>query len=225
MIWPLMKLDLRKTLPAYLATVAVLTGFILITRDILDSANIFVLALTLIQGWLLAWRIFCDSENTRPFLFSRPWSPARMFWNRWALAVILQITTVLLIAAILAAGTRTAIHQRNVPYFPMVERFELSILWPIAAAPAVTFHITMLFMLRGMVLRRIGAGKGRALIAKAVIGLVLMMFLAGLKFRDATQAGVVVQRIGNLVLIYAAVLAVLCTAASLNCYKNMEIES
>ena len=225
MIWPLIKLDLRKTLPAYLATVVVLVGFILITRDILDSANVFVLVLAMAQGWLLAWRIFRDGDNTQSFLFSRPWSPARIFWNRWALAVILQITTVLLIYVILAAGTRTLIYQRHLPYFPMVERFELSILWPIALAPALTFHIIMFLMLRSTVVNPGGTDRWRGFVVKIALGLILMMFIGGGTVMVDPGLGGAGVRTGDLAFIYAAVLAVLCTAASLNCYKNMEIES
>ncbi len=222
MIWPLIKLDLRKTLPTYLATLVVLVWFILITRDVLDSANIFVLVMAMAQGWLLAWRIFGDRHNTQAFLFSRPWSPARIFWNRWALAVILQIATVLLIYVILAAGTRTVIHQRNMPYFPMVERFELSILWPIGLAPAITFHIIMFLMLRCTV---ISAGRLWPLVVKASLGLILMIFIGGHTVMVVAEPGGAGLRTGHLAFVYAAVLAVLCTAASLNCYKNMEIQS
>ena len=148
MIWPLIKLDLKKALPLYLTLLVVQIGFVLITRDILDSSNVFVSVLA--QGWMLAWRIFRDAPHTPSFLFSRPWSRARIFWNRWALAVTLQSVTVLLIYCILAAGTRTLIYQRQVPWFPMVERFELSILWPIALASIITFHIIM-FLLTGCI--------------------------------------------------------------------------
>ena len=225
MIWPLIKLDLRKTLPTYLATVVVLVGFILITRDILDSANVFVLVLAMAQGWLLAWRIFRDVDNTQSFLFSRPWSPARMFWNRWTLAVTMQIVTVLLVSVILAAGTRTLIHQRNVPYFPMVERFELSILWPIALAPAITFHIIMFLMLRSTVVNPGFRSRWRAYVVKAALGLILMIFIGAGKAIAVSGPGGSGVRTGHLAFIYGAVLAVLCTAASLNCYQNMEIES
>jgi len=109
MIWPLIKLDLRKALPAYLASLVVMIGFILITRDILDSTNIFVIIMAVIQGCLIACFLFSDPNNTRSFLFSRPWSPTRIFWNRWALAVILQIATVLLVYTIIAAGTKLSI--------------------------------------------------------------------------------------------------------------------
>ncbi|MCP4610627.1 MAG: hypothetical protein GY845_18105 [Planctomycetes bacterium] len=226
MIWPLIKLDLRKVLPIYIVPVVIQVGFILITFDILDTANVTILVLAMIQGWLLAWCIFRDAHNTRSFLFSRSWSPARIFWNRWILAITLQIGTVLLIYIILAAGTRTILHQFHLPYFPMVERFELSILWPIALAPAITFHIIMFLMLRSKMVSPDGACRWRVIVVIIVLGFILMMFIGAI--RDfMVIPGMVGTGLGtsDLALVYTAVLAILCTAASLNCYKNMEIES
>ncbi|MCP4257700.1 MAG: hypothetical protein GY774_09270 [Planctomycetes bacterium] len=224
MIWPLIKLDLRKVLPTYLVTVVIQVGFILITRDILDTTNVTILVLAMIQGWLLAWCIFRDAHNTQSFLFSRPWTPARIFWNRWILAITLQIGMVLLIYVILAAGTRTML--KGLPYFPMVERFELSILWLIALAPAITFHIIMFFMLRSKIVHPGRASRWRAIGVITILGFIFMMFIGAI--RDFM---VIPRMVGtelgtsDLALIYTAVLVILCTAASLNCYKNMEIES
>lgn len=223
MIWPLIKLDLRKALPTYLVLLAVQVGFLLTTRDILDSSNVFFTVLALAQGWMLAYRIFRDAPHTPAFLFSRPWSRARMFWQRWALATTLQIITVLLIYGILAAGTRTLLLQGQLPYFPMAERFELSVLWPIALSSAITFHIIMFLIVWG----RLGYNPGSAhpwqgIVVKIALALILMTFIGA-----GHAVGVVVSSlgIGDLAFIYAVAVALMCTAASLNCYKHMEIES
>jgi hypothetical protein len=226
MIWPLLKLDLRKALPTYLVLLVAHIGFILITRDILDSSNVFVVVLALAQGWMLAWRIFRDAPDTPSFLFSRPWSRPRMFWQRWTLAMTLQIITVLLIYIILASGTRTLLFQRQVPYFPMVERFELSILWPISLTSVITFHIIMFLILWG----RLGYNPGSArpwhgIVVKIAIALILMTFIGGGTVMHVAMSEGPILRTGDLALIYAVVLTIMCTAASLNCYKHMEIES
>ena len=226
MIWPLLKLDLRKALPSYLALLALQVAFILVTRDILDSTNTIVPVLALVQGWLLAWRIFRDAPNTSSFLFSRPWSRARMFWQRWVLAVTLQSITVLVIYGILAVGMRTLIFQRQVPYFPMVERFELSILWPIALVSLTTFHIIMFLICWG----RLGSNPGSArpwqgIIIKIALAFILMTFIGGGHIVGAIASEGPRLRVGDLALIYAVAVAIMCTAASLNCHKHMEIES
>jgi hypothetical protein len=226
MIWPLLKLDLRKSLPSYLALLVLQVAFILVTRDILDSTNTIVPVLALVQGWLLAWRIFRDAPNTPSFLFSRPWSRGRVFWQRWALAVTLQILTVLLIYGMLAAGVRTLIFQRQLPYFPMVERFELSILWPIALVSIASFHIIMFLICWG----RLGYNPGSArpwqgIVVKIALAFILMTFIGGGHIVGAVVTEGPGLGIGHLALIYAAAVAVMCTAASRHCYQHMEIES
>jgi len=226
MIWPLLKLDLRKALPTYVVLLAVQVGFLLINRDILDSRNVFFMVLALAQGWMLAWRIFRDAPNTSSFLFSRPWSRPRMFWQRWALAITLQAVTVLFIYGILVSGTRTLIFQRQLPYFPMVERFELSILWPISLTSVTTFHIIMFLILWG----RLGYNPGSArpwqgIIVKIALAFILMTFIGSGHIVGAVASEGPRLRVGDLALIYAVAVAIMCTAASLNCHKHMEIES
>ncbi len=224
MIWSLIRLDLRKALPLYLTTMAALVGFILITREILDATNITVAVLAMAQGWILAYQIFRDPHNTQAFVFSRPWSRARIFWNRWALAMILQAITILLVYAILAAGTRTWLYRNELPYFPMVESFELSVLWPIALASFITFHIIM-FLIFWCVVMKTGRNWWQSVIIKISLCLILMVLLGsgGIVIVAGSQ-GAELQT-SHLVVIYATVVVLLCTGASLNCTKNMEIES
>jgi hypothetical protein len=224
MIWSLIKLDLRKVLPTYLALLVIQLGFVLGTRDILGSDNVFVLVLAMAQGWLLAYRLFRDEPNTPSFLFSRAWSRARIFWNRWGLAIALQSVTVGLVTLLIASGTRTLLYQRELPFFPMVEPFELSILWPIALALVISFHIIMFLMAKGAVDTTGGGRVWRAIVVKVALGLILMVFIAGRAFVVVLNpGGTVGLYAGDLALAYAVVLAILCTAASLNCYKHMEV--
>ncbi len=225
MIWSLIKLDLRKVLPVYLPILALLLGFILITRDVLASDNVFVTVLAMAQAWMLAYRLFRDAPNTPSFLFSRPWSRARIFWNRWALAVTLQCITVLLVTILLMSGARARLHQGDLPYFPMIEPFELSVLWPIALALTITFHIIMFLMVKGAVVKPGGARTWRAIIVKIALGSILMVFIAGRTMIQIPGSDGPGLGIGELALLYAVVLAVLCTAASRNCYQHMEIGS
>ncbi len=226
MIWPLIKLGLRKALPTYLVLLTLQVGFVLVTRDILDSSNTIAPVLALVQGWLLAWHIFRDAPHTSSFLFSRPWSRARVFWQRWALAITLQCVTVLVVYGVLAVGARTLILQRQLPYFPMVERFELSILWPIALVSITTFHIIMFLICWG----RLGYNPGSArpwhgIVVKIALAFILMTFIGSGHIVGAVVAEGPRLGIGNLALIYAGAVAVMCTAGSRNCYQHMEIES
>jgi hypothetical protein len=226
MIWPLIKLDLRKALTAYLALLVAQIGFVLITRDVLDSANVTMAVLALAQGWMLAYLIFRDTHNTRVFIFSRPWSRARIFWTRWGLAMVLQTFTVLLVYTILVAGTRTWLYKTELPYFPMVERFELSILWPMALASIVTFHIVMFLTLWGYLGNNPGSARPwHGVIVKIALALILMTFLGrghvmGVPLIIGPGLGT-----GDLAVIYAIAVTIMCTSASLNCCKHMEIES
>ncbi|MCP4455372.1 MAG: hypothetical protein GY809_28265 [Planctomycetes bacterium] len=226
MIWPLIKLDLRKALTAYLVLLVAQIGFVLITRDVLDSANITIAVLALAQGWMLAYLIFRDTHNTRAFVFSRPWSRARIFWTRWGLAMVLQTFTVLLVYTILAAGTRTWLYRTELPYFPMVERFELSILWPMALASVITFHAVMFLTLWGYLGYNPGSRRPwHGIVVKIAIAFILMTFIgAGRAVTTTATEGPAIS-MGDLAIIYAIAVAVMCTAASLNCHKHMEIES
>ncbi len=220
MIWPLIKLDLRKAVTAYLALLIAQMGFVLITRDVLDSANVTIAVLGLAQGWMLAYLIFRDTHNTRVFVFSRPWSRTHIFWTRWGLAMVLQTFTVLLVYTILAAGTRTWLYRTELPYFPMVERFELSILWPMALASVTTFHIVMFLTLWGYLGNNPGSARPwQGVIVKIALALILMTFLGS---EHVMGAGL---GTGDLAVIYAIAVTLMCTSASLNCCKHMEIES
>jgi hypothetical protein len=232
MIWPLIKLDLKKALATYLVLLLVQIVFILSTRDILDSSNVTVVVLALAQGWMLAWRIFRDAPHTRSFLFSRPWSRTRIFWNRWILAVTLQSITVLLIYVILAAGTRTLIYQTQLPYFPMVERFELSILWPIALASVIAFHIVMFLILWGQLGYNPGSTRvWHGIVVKIAFAIMLMSFIGGGTLTVRAVSSDAGLRTGDLAFtgdwafVYAVALVILCTGAARNCLKHMEIES
>ena len=232
MIWPLIKLDMKKALPTYLLLLLVQIVFILSTRDILDSRNVTVTVLALAQGWMLALRIFRDAPHTRSFLFSRPWSRSRMFWNRWCLGMILQTVTVLLITVILAAGTRTLLYQRHLPYFPMVERFELSILWPIALASLIAFHIVMFLTLWGQLGYNPGSTRvWHGIVVKIAFAIMLMSFIGGGALTVRAVSSDAGLRTGDLAFtgdwafIYAVVLVILCASAARNCLKHVEIES
>ncbi len=140
--------------------------------------------------------------------------------------MVLQIFTVLLVYTILAAGTRTWLYRHQLPYFPMVERYELSVLWPMALASVITFHIVMFLTLWGY----LGYNPGNArpwhgVIVKIALALILMTFLGGGHIAGAILTGGARLRIGDLAVVYAAAVTVMCTGASLNCCKHMEIES
>ena len=227
MNWQLTKLDLRKTLPYYLACCAAIIGCILTTQEVLDSSNLTILTIALAQGWLLAWRIFHDPVDTESFVFSRPFTRSQVFINRWALGMILQGLTVLAVYTVLAAGTRTLLYKRHLPYFPMVERFELSILWPIALASIITFHIIMFLIARGRISNPNGSTRTGRLVVKIVLLVIFMIFVGGTGIRVASGghgSSAPTQSVAFL-LIYATAVILLSVPGSLNCYRHMEIKS
>lgn len=142
------------------------------------------------------------------------------------LAMILQATTILLVCAILAGGARTWLYKNELPYFPMVESFELSILWPIALASVITFHIIMFLTLWGYLGNNPGnARPWHGVIVKIALALILMTFLGAGRVAGAILTEGPGLGTGDLAVIYAIAVTLMCTGASLNCCQHMEIES
>lgn len=225
MIGSLIKLDLRKVLPVYLVIAVATAYFILITRDVLDSTDVFVGTLALVQGWMLAWLVFRDPHHTQAFIFSRPWSRTRIFWHRWGLGMVLQMLTVAVIYTLLATGARAGLHRHDLPYFPMVQRFEFSILWPLGFVSLITFHLVMFLMLRRMALESQFHWWKQPLIKIVLILILIGIFCSWAIVPGGNPLTVNGLFFNPVVIVYTCILTGLCVAASLNCFKNMEIES
>jgi len=222
MNWPLIKHDLRKALPPHLIILVALVGSLLATNRILDAGNKFALAFGLAQGWLLAWCIFRDPNNTDAFVFSRPYTRQQVFWSRWMLAMVLQAISIGAIYAILAVGARTWIHGNHLPHYPMVAPFELVVVRTIAFASLITFHLVMFLTVRSRALSTGTGQRWKAYVVKLACLMILMVFIGGIPVA-ATDGPWRAPSLAHCAAAYALVLAAMTTAASLNAYKNMEV--
>ena len=159
---------------------AALVGCLLATNRILDGGNKFALAFGLAQGWLLAWCIFRDPNNTDAFVFSRPYTRQQVFWSRWMLAMVLQAISIGAIYAILAVGARTWIHGNHLPHYPMVAPFELVVVRTIAFASLIAFHLIMFLSVRSRVLSTGTGPRWKAYVVKLACLMILMVFIGGI---------------------------------------------
>jgi hypothetical protein len=227
MVWELIKLDLRKVLTGYITFVLVLSVYLLFRQRPLDSTDTIVIAAGLLQGLYLAWRIFKDPRSTQSFIFSRPFSRNRLFWNRWGLGLTLQMVTLLIVLILIASGARNFIHKSNLPYYPMVQWYELSVLWPLAIVSLTAFQIQMFLMLRARTLQTASLPKWKKVATYAILCFFALAFLGGFRLvASAISHGATAPaHLGNAALFYMLTLTVLTTLTSLHCYRHIEIEA
>jgi hypothetical protein len=226
MVWGLMKLDLRKVLVGYVPFVAVLLAYLLLRRKPLESMDTIAIAAGLIQGCYLGWRIFSDPGATQSFIFSRPFSRSRIFLQRWCLGIALQMVTLLLVFVLVASGVRAYVHQDS-PYYPMVQWYELSVLWPIGLVSLIAYEIQMFLMLRGWILRRTRPAQWGATAGYASLSLLALLLVLGPHF-TGIQAGAgpgMPESIRVGIGAYTIILTGLATLACAKCYLHMEIEA
>ncbi|MHC4153881.1 MAG: hypothetical protein ACYST6_02985 [Planctomycetota bacterium] len=226
MVWGIMKLDLRKVLVGYVPFVAVLLAYLLLRPRPLESMDVIAMAAGLMQGCYLGWRIFSDPAATQSFVFSRPFSRRRIFWQRWSLGIVLQMVTLLLVFALVATGVRGYVHQDS-PYYPMVQWYEVSVLWPIGLVSLIAYEIQMFLMLRGWILLGASASRRRTMAGWASAGFIGLTLLLGVFFpRGVGASGFLMPASLQMGIgIYTIILAGLATAASAKCYRHMEIEA
>jgi len=227
MVWELIKLDLRKVLTGYITFVLVLLAYLLFRQKPLESTDTIVIAAGLLHGLYLAWRIFKDPGSTQSFIFSRPFSRNRLFWNRWGLGITLQMVTLLIVLILVASGARSFIHKSNLPYYPMVQWYELSVLWPLAIVSLTAFQIQMFLMLRARTLQTASLPKWRKVATYAIVCFIALVFLGGFHVvvSAVSNGPTAPARLGNAVLFYMLTLTLLTTLTSLHCYRHIEIEA
>ncbi len=227
MVWELIKLDLRKVLTGYITFVLVISAYLLFRQKPLESTDTIVIAAGLLQGLYLAWRIFKDAGSTQSFIFSRPFSRNRLFWNRWGLGITLQMVTLLIVLILIASGARNFIHKSNLPYYPMVQWYELSVLWPLAIVSLTAFQIQMFLMLRAGTLQTASLPKWRKVATYAIICFFALAFLGGFHVvvSAVSNGAAAPTYLGNAVLFYMLTLTLLTTLTSVHCYRHIEIEA
>ncbi|UCG49768.1 MAG: hypothetical protein JSU94_08290, partial [Phycisphaerales bacterium] len=200
-----------------------LMAYLLLRRRPLDSTDIVVVAAALIQGWHLAWAIFRDSGSTKSFIFSRPFSRARLFRSRWSLGIALQAITLAAVFALVAIGARTYVHRTTLPFYPMVQWYELSVLWPLSVVSLLAFHAQMFLMLKGQLTRPAPASKWTSAAALTLPCALVVLLIFAHMYASSGGAGLP-PRLVLAAAVYLATLVAATTLASLHLYRHMEIE-
>ena len=133
--------------------------------------------LSVALGFFLAKRPFADDGGTRAFLFSRSYSPKRLFLVRWGFGVAVIVGVTLLLAAIFALGVREAVQKSLFQngWYPMVRFQEMQVLWTVLFGGLLSFQTTIFFVVRNRFLARPKLGFF-TLWTRRVLNLVLVLF-------------------------------------------------
>lgn len=212
----ILKIDVRKVLPYYAPFLLLTVGYVLFQRAPLSSEDGKVYLIACLQGIVIAWAIFNDAEGTGAFVFSRPLSRVRLFLTRWTFGISLQLLTVVAVFAIIASGLRSEVQMlMNSPYQPLVKWYELSVLESIAMYSILSYQIAMFLKLRLYILSARPSARRNLL----GTGLVVVLFLQSLNALN------LIGFQNHVIVVYAALVAILGTMASLHCYRHLEIET
>lgn len=211
-----LKIEGRKVLPFYALFLLLTVGYNLFEKTPLGSDDWKVNLIACLQGMVIAWVLFNDAAGTGAFVFSRPLSRARLFLTRWAIGISLQLLTVVVVFVAIAIGIRSGIQMlMNSPYQPLVKWYELSVLGPIALYSILGYQLVMFLKLRLCI------ASVRPSAWRNLIGTWLVVALCLLNLNGAIETGMRT----NFMVIYAALVTILGTLASLHCYQRLEIET
>jgi len=101
-------------------------------------------------GGVLGFRIFWDGGGVRPFLFSRAFSPTRLFMVRWLYGMTVLAGTWIIVALIIGSGLRqtvqTGLFQSG--WYPMIRSMELQSLLTLASISLLFYQTTAFFVIR-----------------------------------------------------------------------------
>ena len=194
-------------------------------------------ALSVALGFFLAKKPFADDGGTRAFMFSRSFSPQRLFLIRWALGVSVILAVTLVIAAILALGIREAFQKAvfHNGWYPMVRPVEMQVLWTILLGGLFSFQTTIFFVVRNRFLQPPKLGFF-ALWMRRAANLILVLFGIGVALvllylgtASVMMRGEYPWLIYPYLLLIFGVPTLIQTALTpwfgVYCYRNMEIES
>lgn len=211
----ILKLDVRKVLPYYAPFLLVTVGYVLYRKTPLGSDDWIVNSIACLQGMVVAWMLFNDAAGTEVFVFSRPFTRARLFLARWMFGISLQLLTVVTVFVTIAIGLRSGVQVlMNSPYQPLVKWYELSVLESIALYSILSYQFGVFLKLRLYVISVRPRG-WRNLLGTGVVVVLCLLSLNTLdvfRFRD------------QVLVVYAALVTILGTLASLHCYRHLEIE-
>ena len=212
----ILKIDVRKVLPYYVPFLLLTVGYVLFQKTPLGNDDWKVNSIACLQGMVIAWVLFNDATGIGAFVFSRALTRARLFLTRWALGISLQLLTIAVVCVAIAIGLRSGIQVlMNSPYQPLVKWYELSVLGPIALYSILGYQLVMFLKLRLCIV------SVRPSAWRNLIGTWLVVALCLLNLNGAIESGIRT----NFMIIYAALVTILGTLASLHCYQRLEIEA
>ena len=212
----ILKIDVRKVFPYYAPFLLLSVGYVLFRKTPLGSDDWQVKLVACLQGMVIAWALFNDSAGTGAFIFSRPLSRVRLFLTRWAIGISLQLLTIVTVFVTIAIGLRSGVQVlMNSPYQPLVKWYELSVLGPIALYSILSYQIAVFFKLRLCIIS-VRPRTWRNLLGT---GLVVVLCLQSLNTLN------VIGFQDYVMVVYAVLVTILGTLASLHCYRHLEIEA
>ena len=212
----ILKIDVRKVCPYYAPFLLLTVGYVLFQKTPLSSDDWGVNLIACLQGMVIAWWLFNDSGGTAAFIFSRPLSRKRLFLTRWSFGISLQLLTIMAVFATIATRLRSDIQMlMNSPYQPMVKWFELSVIEPIALFSILGYEVVMFLKLRGSIVS-VHPPTWRDILGTVLVIALLVLILAVF----FTHSVPIHYR-----LIYATLVTIVGTLASLHCYQHLEIEA
>lgn len=198
-----------------------------------------------ILGGLLGFRIFRDSPGVRPFLFSRAFSPVRLFMVRWLFGMGVLAATWIVVALLIALGVRQSVQVTLFAggWYPMIRFMELQSLLGLVTASLLLYQGTVFFLvLSGYEGRQRFKGWTRvgrilltvvfsmyAILALVGLGAFLIYFGFHANFGETVLAAWLSNRmLSDLVPLFvlpALLQTLLVPFAGRYCYKHQEIES
>ena len=193
--------------------------------------------LSVTLGFVLAKKPFADDGGTRAFLFSRSFSPKRLFLVRWAFGVGVIAGVTLLLAAVFGFAVREAFQKSLFQngWYPMVRYHEMHVLWTVLFGGLLSFQTTIFFVVRNRFLPKPKLGFF-ALWTRRAMNLILILFTIGVSlFLLCAGAADVLMRLPYFWPVYPYLLFIfgistlILTAVTpwfgVYCYRNIEVES
>ena len=200
--------------------------------------NVFAL-LGAALGGILGFRVFWDGGGVRPFLFSRTFSPTRLFMVRWLYGMAVLTGTWIIVATIIGTGLRQTVQVAcfQSGWYPMVRSMELESLLTLASISLLFYQTTVFFVIRYRFLGRQrykGFSLGLRYFITIVLAIYVLIFSGGLLMFVgsgvfwASNVGFTRLLIVPGLLIFtipAVVQTLLVPLCGRYCYTNQEIES
>ncbi len=222
-----------------------LFGWIVFVQEPLRYYDAMLALFAVLLGGVTAFRIFRDKPVLRPFLFSRAFSPCRLFTVRWLFGMGILTGTWLVAAILIGSGVRQQIQVSCFQngWFPMMRFKELECLIGFVTISLLVFQTTtFLVTLHAFESRLRFKGwqnTGRVLLlllfsvcvalGVVLLGVVLIASGFSASFGDDVQpfplSRAAIRQALLLLTLPGVLQTLLVPLAGRYCYRNMEIES